>query len=173
MSGTFRVADESVGKSVVYHTDLSDLVLSVFLNGDRLGTRSLAVDGAGKQAAALNVNFDTVTEKFLIGGISTGRNGQNWFTSAGGSVCDTVGFSSGLYSQGVCVNGVLQSNSFVNTDIAVRREILSVERVEPEEPVDIIVTPVVVPVPAMLPAFGLVLGLGAFFARRRQRVRAT
>ncbi len=120
LTGSLSHADALAGTGVIDETQIDDLSISVFLNGLLQGSRRLLTDGVGSFAGAFTVNFDTVARRFLAGGNTTSNTGQAWFTSSGGSSCDTVGFGSGSLAQGVCVGGVLQAASFVPIEAAIR-----------------------------------------------------
>lgn len=153
MTGSFSFDDALLG-GVITGGDLDDLEISVFQGATLIGTRSIAVDGLGSFAGDFNFNFDSGAEAFQVGGFSGGPNGQDWFTNVGGTLCDTVGFSSGNSAQGVCVSGLGFFGSIAiesSTLVAVRQD-------DPE--------PGVIPLPASLPL--LLGGLGGLALLRRR-----
>ncbi len=102
MTGLLSFDDALMDTGAIDETQISELSIDVMLNGVSLGTRSLTDDGPGSHASTFNLNFDTTVGQFIVGGHSLSISGQNWFTSSGGSRCDTVGFSSGAGAQGIC-----------------------------------------------------------------------
>lgn len=158
MTGRFSFADALLG-SLVTFAELDDLAIAVFEAGTPMGARSLAVDGPGSHTAAFNFNFDSATGLFRVGGASDGPTGQEWFSSNGGAECDTIGFSSGSWAQGLCIEG----RNFVDEAYVVGRSTLTATRL-PDPPG---VAPGVVPLPASLPLLaGGLLGLAVLGWRR-------
>lgn len=152
MTGSFSFSDALLGNVITY-ADLDDLEISLFQGAALFGSRSLSADGPGSYEANFNFNFDSATGVFLTGGLSSGPNGQNWFSAFQGNPCDTVGFTSGSINQGVCFN-VAVGVSFIPTG----ESTLTAQRLD---------DPAVIPLPAALPLLaGGLLGL-ALLGRRR------
>lgn len=154
MTGLLTFADSLLGTGVIDETDITDLSITIWLNNVAVGARSLLADGAGSHAATFNVNFDTNLGQFVVGGYSASETGQDWFTSVGGSECDTVGFSSGSAGQLACTNGSFADA--YDSYISIGESTLSATRVSE------------VPLPASLPLLGMAVGAVAL-ARRRRR----
>ena len=149
MTGLLMFDDALMGTGVIDETQIDELAIEVFLNGASQGSRSLATDGIG--STSFNLNFDTVAGQFVVGGLSDGSSGQQWFW---GNSC-SVGFISGSSGQLVCVEPSI-SLGFIN----VGQSTLVATFVAP------------VPLPAALPLFlaGLA-GLG-FLGWRTNRGNA-
>lgn len=109
MTGQFSF--DSPSGAEVNDNEVTSLSINVYLNGVSQGTWSLA-DGT---SLPFNFNFIESSGKFSAGGFAESAGGQLWNTDTDASNCTTVGFTSGLTSQGVCVNGQFVSSSLVSS----------------------------------------------------------
>ena len=101
MEGGFSF-DQSLQSAGIIHSDaLKSFHIEGYLNGESIGVWDYFSD---LLTGIFNFNFDTNTNQFLTGGSSISATGQIWNTQQGGG-CDSFGFSSGSYSQGLCVDG--------------------------------------------------------------------
>ncbi len=149
--GELTFSDILIGTGVINETQITDLTINVLLNGVSQGVRSLVTDGLGSFASTFNVNFDTIAGQFVVGGLTTSSSGQAWFTSAGGIICDTVGFGSGNFGQSVCVGGNYVGSSGILTSQSTLTASLAA-----------------VPLPATGVLLLGAIGVGAFASRRRK-----
>ena len=101
MEGGFSFDQSLQGAGVIHSDALKSFYIEGYLNGESIGGWDYFSDPL---TGIFNFNFDTDTNKFLTGGSSISSTGQIWNTQQGGG-CDSFGFSSGSYSQGLCVDG--------------------------------------------------------------------
>ena len=101
MGGNFSF-DSSLLGSVIHGADVSAFKITIFQAGSSLGSWDRFVDGL--DGLAFNLNFDSLADTFIVGGLSSSSSGQSWHAGSGGS-CATVGFASGNAAQGACVAG--------------------------------------------------------------------
>jgi hypothetical protein len=73
LQGQLTFADSLLGTGVIHGTQIQDLTINVLLNGVSQGTASLA---SFDSAIPFNLNFDTTTGQFVVGGVSLGPAGQ-------------------------------------------------------------------------------------------------
>ena len=152
--GTLIFDDSLIGTGIITEKNIQELSIGVRRNGRSLGFYSLLAFGLGPFDSAFNVNFDTISERFLTGGRASSLNGQAWFSDPGGLGCGKVGFASGTRAQSLCING-----SFVRaSSVPLSSGALSVSRVAP------------IPLPAT--ALLLVGALGGLGLLRRRRATA-
>ncbi len=110
MTGYFSF-DTSAG-SEVRDSEVTALNFTALLNGAPIGVWDLTDPAVG----TFNFNFDATNGTFFVGGASSGDNGQNWNSIAGlDCASGTVGFSSGLGAQALCVSGSLAGAIAVST----------------------------------------------------------
>jgi hypothetical protein len=102
MTGQFSFADSLLGTGAIDGTQIDSLFIEVFQGGVSQGSWDMLVDGIFE---TLNFNFDTTTEMFLVGGLSSGPEGQRWNVDAFTCPDPGVGFGSGNNGQVVCVDG--------------------------------------------------------------------
>ena len=101
MEGGFSFDQSLQGAGVIHSDSLKSFHIEGYLNGETIGGWDYFSDPL---TGIFNFNFNTDTNQFLTGGSSISGTGQIWNTQQGGS-CDSFGFSSGSYSQGLCVDG--------------------------------------------------------------------
>ena len=142
LSGTMIYSDSLIGTGAIDETDIDSLTIEGFLNNVSIGTWDLA-DGS---TTTININYDTDTQSFIVGGSSGGTSGQlwNWQGATG------VGFISGSPNQLLSLDGSNIPASSVLTSGG-----------------NLTATVVPVPAAAYLFASGLAGLIG--FARRKQR----
>ena len=142
MSGTMIYNDSLIGTGAIDETDVDSLTIEGFLNNVSIGTWDLA-DGS---TTTFNLNYDTDTQSFIVGGSSTGTSGQTWNWQG-----DTgLGFISGSPNQLLSLDGSNIPASVITTASGT-------------------LTATVVPVPAAAYLFGSGLVGLIGFARRKQR----
>jgi len=106
MTGMFSYSDALINTGSIDETALNSFMIEGFLNEGSIGSftadTSQADFGQGPGTGAFNFNFDTTTETFNVGGISSGPAGQLWNApnTNGG-----FGFFSGNSTQGLYVKG--------------------------------------------------------------------
>jgi len=145
LTGQLTFADSLLGTGVINGTQIQNLTIDVFLNGVSQGTASLA----SFDAAIFNLNFNTTTDQFVVGGSATGSAGQLWNFSS----TTSVGFGSGNFQQGVSIG-----SSTLLGPIPVGNSTLSAT---------------LVPLPATLPLFATGLAaIGLLGWRRKRKARA-
>jgi hypothetical protein len=149
LTGQLTFADSLLGTGVINESQIQNLSIDVFLNGVSQGTASLA---SFNSSVAFNLNFNTTTEQFVVGGRSDGPSGQLWnFNSP-----TSVGSASENITQVVTVGGMAFGS------INVGASTLSATPV-----------PTATPLPAALPLFATGLGgLGLPGWRRKRKARA-
>lgn len=156
MTGMFTFDDSLINTGPITAGSMQTFMIEGFLNGVSIGTWDLA-DGQGTGAGSLNINFDTTTEEFLVGGFSGTPNGQrwNWQGTPG------LGFVSSLPGQAFSLDGVFVPASTINTAdstlVATRKT-----QTVPEPPAT-------VPEPASLLLWGMLGAVGAAVSWRRRR----
>jgi hypothetical protein len=113
LEGAFSYSDALIGTGPITEADLTSFQIEVFLSGVSQGTWDLFVDGE-TPGFPVNINFDTTTEAFIVGGDTGDPQGQQW-NSNGTGTCPNpgIGFASGTLSQGVCANGGVFSGGVV------------------------------------------------------------
>ena len=154
MTGMFGYDESLINTGAIDETQISGMMIEVFLNNASQGTWDLSIDGI---FATFNFNFDTTTETFLVGGKSDSLTGQEWNFNPSGSTCPApgVGFGSGSGAQLLCVN-----NGGPVGLIVIASSTLSASRKVPE--------------PSTLALFAIGLaGLGFVTRRRRTGVGVT
>lgn len=152
LEGVLTFDDALLNTGAIDESQISDLSLEVFLNGVSIATSAFA-DIVSSAGDPFNLNFDTNTEMFLVGGSGQSANGQAWNIFGVGA-----GFASGTTLQGVSIDQVDLLGQ-INTSAST----LSATRQQPQP----------VPVPASLPVLMLGLAtLAAFSGRVRQRAGA-
>lgn len=101
--GSFSYASNLTG--VITAANVTSFAIFGYHNGVLVGSWDPAVNGL-HNSAIFNLNFDTATDRFLIGGVSSGPFGESWDKLSSGSCAGTAfGFASGSVSQSLCVNG--------------------------------------------------------------------
>jgi hypothetical protein len=146
MTGQLTFASGLLGTGVITESQIQDLTINVLLNGVSQGTASLA----SFNAPQFNLNFDTTTDKFVVGDVSGGPAGQIWnFDSA-----TSVGFVSGSEQQLVSVNGV-EFGNIVVADSTLTATLASET-----------------PLPAGLPLFATGASAIGLLARRKRKPQA-
>ncbi len=152
MTGHFSFDDSLLG-TTIESDELDALSIEIFQNGVSQGTWDLFADGLQPGADPVNFNFDSAADEFRVGGDSTSTSGQVWNTNGNFLGCGSgyVGFISGSFSQGPCVDGSGPSGSRIFTSDST----LTATR-----------KPDVIPLPA--PALLMLGGLGALAAFRRR-----
>ena len=102
MSGEFSFSDTLVSTRFIDETEIDSLNIEVFQGAASLGTWDMMIDEL-TGGAALNFNFDALTETFVVGGNSQFEAGQQWNA---GNLGTGVGFISGSGEQSVYLNGI-------------------------------------------------------------------
>lgn len=113
MDGSFSFDDSLLGTGDITASALDSFMIEGFHNGSSIGSWDYFADGLGA-GFSMNFNFDTISESFIVGGLSFGTAGQNWNTTSGGVSCDTFGFSSGNAAQALCASGSIIGASFID-----------------------------------------------------------
>ena len=91
MTGSFSFDDSLLGIGTIDETDVVSMSLEAFENGVSLGSTSIS---------PRNLNFDTITETFIVTDLSLGPMGQSWNTDGSG-----IGFASGRRAELLYVDG--------------------------------------------------------------------
>jgi len=97
--GQFSYDDSIIGTGIVNESVIETFAIEGFHNGVSLGSWNLA-DGSDS-AYLFNFNFNSTTEQFIVGGISSSATGQAWNRRATG-----IGFESGDNHQVLTLNGI-------------------------------------------------------------------
>jgi hypothetical protein len=100
MTGLFGFSDALLGTGVIDETQVTSFRIEGFLNAVSVGSWDFFANGL-VGADTFNLNFNTTTLAFVVGGFSSGPTGQDWGVSVGGTTCQATGFgfSSGSGSQ--------------------------------------------------------------------------
>lgn len=114
MQGMFSFDGSLLNTGVIDESAVDTFMIEGFLSNVSVGTWDFFADGLVGEDT-FNLNFDTDVLQFVVGGLSTGPQGQNWGTSAAGMTCEATafGFSSGSSSQALCTSGAFNLSSSI------------------------------------------------------------
>lgn len=151
MTGAFSFSDALINTGNINGSQIDTLFIEGFQGGSSIGSWDMS-DGSVGAVGGFNFNFDTTTEAFLVGGISS-INGQLW--NFGGD--SGFGFGSGQMAQLLTNDGSQMSDSTLDIGLSALSAVQTT-----------VVQTTAVPVPAAVWLFGTGL-LGLIGIARRDK----